>query len=188
MKLKEKMFFEFILFSLAIFRHIFFIVLLTFCSATTNAQTINVNKGDVTGLPLPRFVSVKSNKVNVRRGPNPTYQIDWVYTRSGVPLKVIAEYENWRRVEDFQGEGGWIHSRLLSGNRFVIFLKSRTLLKRRPKDGSPTLAVVQQGGIAKFINKTGLWSEVSVQGYSGWIPNESVWGTLNGNDQEKNKK
>jgi SH3-like domain-containing protein len=169
------MFFELISLSLAIFRGIFFIFFLTFCSATANAQTINVNKGDVTGLPLPRFVSVKSNKVNVRRGPNSTYQIDWVYTKSGVPLKVIAEYENWRRVEDFQGEGGWIHSRLLSGNRFVIFLKNRTLLKRRPNEGSPTLAVVQQGVIAKFVDKNGLWSEVSVQGYSGWIRNESVW-------------
>ena len=182
------MFFEFILLRVAVFRHIFFIVLLIFLGANINAQTINLSKGDVTGLALPRFVSVKSNKVNVRRGPNSTYQIDWVYTRSGVPLKVIAEYENWRRVEDFQGEGGWIHSRLLSGNRFVIFLKNRTLLKRKPNDRSPTLAVVQQGVIAKFINKTGLWSEVSVQGYSGWIPNKSVWGTLTGNDQEKNKK
>ena len=170
------MFFEFILLRLAVLKYIFVLVLLTFYSANVNAQTINVNKGDVTGLPLPRFVSAKSNKVNVRRGPNPTYQIDWVYMRSGVPLKVIAEYENWRRVEDFQGEGGWIHSRLLSGKRSVIFLKNRTLLKRKPNERSPTLAVIKQGVIAKFIAKTGLWSEVSVQGYSGWIPDESVWG------------
>ena len=177
MKLKEKIFFKFVLsFSTAI-RVIFFIVFLTICTAAINAQTISASKGDVTGLPLPRFVSVKHNKVNVRRGPNSSYQIDWVYTQSGVPLKITAEFENWRRVEDSEGEGGWVHSRLLSGKRFVIFLENRTFLKRRPYKKSPTLAIIQQGVIAKLITNTDLWSKISVQGYSGWIPNLKVWGT-----------
>ena len=179
------MFCEFILFRLATLNSSFAALILIFCSATINAQTIDLNKGDVTGLPIPRFVSVKSNKVNVRRGPNSTYQIDWVYTRQGIPLKVTAEYENWRKVEDFQGEGGWVHSRLLSGTKFVIFQKNGTFLKRRPNERSPSLAVVQNGVIAKLNATVGLWSEVSVQGYSGWIPNISVWGASTEKTQEK---
>ena len=179
------MFFGFILLRLADFNIVFFALLLTFCSTAVSAQTINVDKGDVTGLPLPRFVSVKSNKVNVRRGPNSTYQIDWIYTRYGVPLKVTAEYENWRRVEDFQGEGGWVHSRLLSGTRFVIFLENSTLLKRRPNERSPTLAVIQKGVIARLSDKIALWCKISTQGYSGWVRSAQVWGTSSDNTKEK---
>lgn len=185
MKLKEKMFFKFVLSLPTAVRATIFIVFLTFCTVSINAQTISSSKGDVTGLPLPRFVSVKPNKVNVRRGPNPSYQIDWVYQQSGVPLKITAEFENWRRVEDFEGEGGWVHSRLLSGKRFVIFLENRTFLKRNPYKKSPALAIVQQGVIAKLITGTELWSEVSVQGYKGWIPNLKVWGTSSDNFPKK---
>ena len=162
---------------------IFFII--TFCFIiiclfvyTSNAKTLEVTKGNVTGLPIPRFVSIKSNKVNVRRGPNSTYQIDWVYTRAGVPLKVTAEYENWRRIEDFQGEGGWVHSRLLSGKRFVIFVENKSILKRRPNRESPAVAIVEKGVIARLVSSMGEWSEIFIEGHYGWILNESVWGTL----------
>jgi SH3-like domain-containing protein len=65
--------------------------------------------GCVTNLPLPRFVSLKGNEGNARRGPGLTHRIDWVFTRSGMPLRITAEFENWRRVEDFEGAGGWVH-------------------------------------------------------------------------------
>ena len=150
----------------------------------TFAQTVVSNKGDITGLPLPRFVSVKSNKVNVRRGPNSTYQIDWVYTRAGVPLKITAEYGNWRRVEDFQGEGGWIHARLLSGKRFVIFLEKESILKRRPNKKAPSVAIIQQGVIGRFLSIAGNWCQVSVEGYSGWVSRDLVWGAIGNKTSE----
>ena len=164
-------------------RKVFFIQLacclfIVFPANNGNAQTKNIKKGDETGLPLPRFVSVKSNKVNVRRGPNSTYQIDWVYTRAGVPLKITAEYENWRKVEDFQGEGGWIHSRLLSGKRFVIFLDRRTVLKRKPNKNSPAIAIIEKDVIGRLVSTVGDWNEVSVGGLSGWVLSESTWGTF----------
>ena len=145
---------------------------------SANGQTKKFNRGDVTGLPLPRFVSVKSSKVNVRRGPNYSYQIDWVYTRVGLPLKVTAEYENWRRVEDFQGEGGWIHSRLLSGKRFIIFVNNKTILKRKPNKKSPPVAIVERGVIGRLVSTVGAWSEISVDGHSGWVSSKAVWGSL----------
>ena len=114
----------------------------------------------------------------MRRGPNSTYQIDWVYTRAGVPLKITAEYENWRRVEDFQGEGGWIHSRLLSGKRFVIFLDRRTVLKRKPNKNSPAIAIIEKDVIGRLVSTVGDWNEVSVEGLSGWVLSKSTWGTF----------
>ena len=162
-------------------RIILCLTITSFFVCNSHAQTKDIIKGSVTGLPIPRFVSVKSNKVNVRRGPNSTHQIDWVYTRAGVPLKVTAEYENWRRIEDFQGKGGWVHSRLLSGKRFVIFVHNRTVLKRRPNRKSPAVAIIEKGVIARLVASKGEWSEILIEGYSGWVLNESVWGTLRKN-------
>lgn len=154
------------------------VVLISCFSPNFSTLSANTEIGGVTGLPLPRFVSVKSSKVNVRRGPNSTYQIDWVYTKVGVPLKVTAEFDNWRQVEDFQGEGGWIHSRLLSGKRFVVFLEKNSILKRKPNKNSPAVAIIEKGVIARLISTTGDWVEVSVEDYSGWTPSKFVWGTF----------
>ena len=153
-------------------------LIICFFSFSAVGQIETKSKGDVTGLPLPRFVSVKSSKVNVRRGPSYNYQIDWVYTRAGVPLKVIAEHGNWRKVEDFQGEGGWIHSRLLSGKKFVIFVDNKTILLRKRNKKSPPVAIVNQGVIGRLVSTVGTWSEISVNGYSGWVPSKAVWGSL----------
>jgi SH3-like domain-containing protein len=76
--------------------------------------------GCVTNLPLPRFVSLKGSEGNARRGPGLTHRIDWVFTRAGMPLKITAEFENWRRVEDSEGAGGWVHYSLLSGVRTAL--------------------------------------------------------------------
>lgn len=156
---------------------IFLFFLMLFFMSPINAQTKNSEKGDVTGLPIPRFVSAKSNKVNVRRGPNATYQIDWVYTRAGVPFKIIAEYGNWRQVEDSQGEGGWVHSRLLSGKRFIVTIEDEVILKRKPNQKSPAVATIQKGVIGKLVTIAGNWAQISVDGYSGWVLQKSVWGT-----------
>jgi len=176
------MIFKFFLNKMNFFKITFFFIVTSLFVCVSKAQTMDLTKGNVTGLPIPRFVSIKSNKVNVRRGPNSTYQIDWVYTRAGVPLKVTAEYENWRRIEDFQGEGGWVHSRLLSGKRFVIFVDNKSILKRRPNRKSPAVAIIEKGVIARLVSSTGEWSEIFIKGHSGWVSNESVWGTLNKKD------
>ena len=172
------MIFETFLRKLIVTKALFCFALIYLCSCVVLAETKTIDQGNVTGLPLPRFVSVKSNKVNVRRGPNSTYQIDWVYIRAGVPLKVIAEYENWRKVEDFQGEGGWVHSRLLSGKRFVIILDEGVILKRKPNNRSPAVALLKKGVIGSLLLTVGDWSQISVNNHSGWVLNAAVWGTF----------
>ena len=77
-------------------------------------------RGKVTNLPIPRFVSLKAEEGNVRRGPSLSHRIDWVYTRRNMPLEVTGEHGHWRRVRDRDGQGGWVHYSLLSGARHVI--------------------------------------------------------------------
>ncbi len=145
------------------------------------SQTSRSSFGDVTGLPIPRFVSTKSDRVNVRIGPGRDYSINWVYRRKGLPLKVIAEYDNWRKVEDFEGEGGWVHSRLISGNRFIIFLSETSNLKRKANEKSPNLAIIERGVIAKLLSTSPSWCKVSVNGFSGWVLRSRVWGVEKNN-------
>ena len=78
---------------------------------------IAIATGSVSGLPVPRFVSLKSDRVNVRAGPNKDQDVRWVYTRAGMPVEITAEFENWRRIRDWEGAEGWVYHSLLSGKR-----------------------------------------------------------------------
>ena len=84
--------------------------------------------GDTTsGLPIPRFVSIKTDRVNVRGGPDKDHDVAWIYTRVGWPVEITAEFENWRRIRDSDGTEGWVYHSLLSGKRTaVVQLKAKT--------------------------------------------------------------
>jgi len=114
------------------------------------ARAAEPARGPVTNLPMPRFVSVKSAEVNVRRGPSLGHRIDWVYRRKDLPLRVTAEYGHWRRVEDRDGQGGWVHYALLSGTRSVLVDAAETPLRLRPDPEAPTLAVAKRGVVARI--------------------------------------
>ena len=134
--------------------------------------------GPVTGLPLPRFVSLGTNRGNARRGPSLTQRIDWVYTRKGMPLKLTEEYDHWRRVEDKDGLGGWIHYSLLSGARTVVILKSMAELHASPSAHARVTAQAQQNAIAHLFAARPGWCRIGAQGDSGWIERQDVWGLL----------
>ncbi len=76
--------------------------------------------GSVSGLPIPRFVSLKSDRVNARSGPNKDQEVRWVYTHAGMPVEITAEFENWRRIRDWEGAEGWVYHTLLSGKRTAV--------------------------------------------------------------------
>jgi SH3-like domain-containing protein len=97
-------------------------------------------KGPVTNLPMPRYVSLKAGEANARRGPSLSHKIDWVYKRRGVPLEIYAEYENWRRVRDYEGAGGWIHYSLLSGVRTVLITQDSTNVFRKHDENATVVA------------------------------------------------
>jgi len=132
--------------------------------------------GCVTNLPLPRFVSLKGTEGNARRGPGLTHRIDWVFTRSGMPLMVTAEYENWRRVEDFEGAGGWVHYALLSGVRTVLVTLDMAEFRHTPEDRSTVVAQAEMGVIGRVLECEIDWCRVAIEGQRGWVRKSSIWG------------
>lgn len=138
------------------------------------------------GLPLPRFVSLKSGKVNSRIGPGINYAVDWLYMKPGLPMEVIQEYDNWRRVRDADGSEGWVLQSLLSGRRTGIAApwqkgKETTIeLKAQPQDSARVVAIVEPGAIGTIRNCDGKWCEMSFGGRAGWMAQSQVWGAYPG--------
>lgn len=142
------------------------------------------SKGAVTSLPLPRFVSLKTGEGNARRGPGLTHRIDWVFTRAGMPLRITAEYEHWRRVEDADGEGGWIHYSLLSGVRSVMVQQDMAEFRAQPDARADVLFQAEMGVIGKIVECHNGWCRISVDGDKGWVPEQTLWGVDPGEDIE----
>lgn len=141
---------------------------------------ISIPAGDVRGpetnLPMPRFVSLKVDETNVRRGPSLTHRVDWVFTRRDMPLQIVAEYGHWRRVIDRDGQGGWIHYAMLSGVRTVIVDQDMEPLFSRPDSRSRETAVLQAGVIARINKCEPDWCQISAGGFRGWAPKTALWG------------
>ena len=133
-------------------------------------------KGPVTNLPLPRFVSMKASEANVRRGPSLTHRIDWVFQRRDIPVVITAEHGHWRRIEDREGAGGWIHYSLLSGARTAIVERDMLDLMSRPEDGSIVIARLELGVIARIERCAPAWCRLSAGGHKGWAVKSALWG------------
>jgi len=145
-------------------------------AAGLTAEAAEVRPGPVTGLPTPRFVSLRSGEGNARRGPGMTHRIDWVFTRRNMPLRVTAEFEHWRRVEDAEGLGGWMHFALLSGVRHVLVERDMTPLHLQADGRAPVVGWMEAGVIAR-VQSCGLdWCRLRVEGLRGWAPRDALWG------------
>ena len=130
-----------------------------------------------TGLPLPRFVSLKGDKVNLRRGPSLDYKIDWVYKRKHLPLMIVSEFDHWRKVTDFEGYSGWIYKDLLSGSRYIIVKKEETLLRNKASFDSLGKAILKKEVIGKLIDCEGKWCFIRIKNIRGYVLAEDIWGT-----------
>ncbi len=133
-------------------------------------------RGPVTNLPIPRFVSLKASEGNVRRGPSLTHRIDWVFQRRNMPLVVTGEFGHWRRVRDREGAGGWVHYSLLSGVRTVIVERDMLPLLMKPDPAAPVNANVELGVVARLGECLADWCRITAGGYRGWVPRDSLWG------------
>jgi len=140
----------------------------------------DLTTGSVSGLPVPRFVSLKSDRVNVRSGPNKDQEVRWVYTRAGMPVEITAEFENWRRIRDWEGAEGWVYHSLLSGKRSAVVvptLKDDLVpLYERADVKSPEAARLQSGVLGQIKSCTGSWCELVGKNFDGWIRQERLWG------------
>lgn len=141
------------------------------------------------GLPVPRFVSLKSDRVNLRKGPGTDYPTGWVYRRAGLPVEVIKEFESWREVRDSEGATGWVLQSLLSGRRTALVLpwarksgSSPPLVPIMASDSehSGVIVNVEAGVIADLHSCDGRWCRVTVDQYSGYIAQKKLWGVYEG--------
>jgi SH3-like domain-containing protein len=136
----------------------------------TNAQ----RKGS--GLPIPRFASLRSDEVNVRTGPGTRYPVDWVFKRKSMPVEIVAEYENWRKIRDWQGASGWVHQSLLTGKRSFIIASKPASLHKTPAPAADVVAKLEPEVIGEIRSCTGGWCRIRVSGVSGCIERASIWG------------
>jgi SH3-like domain-containing protein len=136
------------------------------------------------GLPIPRFVSLKAEKVNVRRGPSSEHPVAWVFQRKGLPVEVVAEFETWRRVRDSDGEEGWSLQNMLSGKRTAVIApwkQGQTVpLLAASKPGAGLVAQATAGVLADVEGCNGQWCEVDAGGYDGFIEQTQLWGVYPG--------
>ncbi len=148
----------------------------TVAAADATAAARDPGKGAVTNLPLPRFVTLKSGDGNARRGPGLTHRIDWVFVKSGMPLLLTAEYENWRRVEDAEGLGGWVHYSLLSGTRSVLVAQDMAEFRYAAEAGSEVMFQAERGVLGRLLECSVDWCRVNTNGEKGWILKTALWG------------
>ncbi len=140
------------------------------------------------GLPVPRFVSLKSDRVHARQGPSLEHKVLWVYTRAGLPLEVIREFEGWRQVRDSEGAEGWVLQSLVSGRRTALILPWELKGGQVPKiellangaDGARPVAIVEAGVIANVRDCDKTWCSVSVGEYRGYVQQNKLWGVYPG--------
>lgn len=158
-------------------RRVLIATLLSVATAAAQAGAADAPgaRGPVTNLPLPRYVSLKAAEGNVRRGPSLHHRIDWVFKRRAMPLRITAEHEHWRRVEDRDGAGGWMHYALLSGARTVI-VEADLPLRSRPDAESPVTVRAEAGVVARLGKCTPDWCRLRAAGHRGWAPKTALWG------------
>lgn len=138
--------------------------------------------GPASGLPVPRFVSLKSDRVNVRAGPSKDHDVVWVYMRAGLPVEITAEFENWRRIRDWEGAEGWVYHTMLSGRRTALVApqtKSQTdLLPMYERAGgeAPVAAKLQPGVLGSVKRCSEGWCRMTGERFDGWIEQPRLWG------------
>lgn len=134
------------------------------------------------GLPIPRFVSLKSSEVNMRVGPGERYPIEWVYRRKNWPVEVVEEFGHWRKIRDFEGTGGWVHKNLLAGTRSAIILNQRTPLLSEPDEAAAILVQVDPLVAGIIEECTPNWCHLTFGKTNGWIQRSKLWGVYGNED------
>jgi SH3-like domain-containing protein len=152
--------------------------LLTLASAV--GPTHAGNDSNTGSLPVPRFVSIKADRVNVRGGADKDHEVSFIFTRVGWPVEITAQFEDWRRIRDWDGSEGWVYHSLLSSKRTVaVQLKSKTdlaPLRAKPDAQSPVTAKLEVGVIAAVETCTGTWCHIAGKNFDGWVAQNELWG------------
>jgi SH3-like domain-containing protein len=136
------------------------------------------------GLPLPRFVTLKASKVNVRKGPSHEHAIAWVFLRKGLPVEVTAESDNWRKIRDSDGSEGWIQQSMLTGKRNALVAswvgKKGIMLRAQPNAKAEAVVNLAGGVMGQIDSCNGGWCYLSTQDYEGYARQDELWGVYPG--------
>lgn len=124
----------------------------------------------------PHFVSLRHDTVNVRTGPGTQYPVDWVFKRARLPVEAIAEFEQWIRVRDYEGEEGWVHRRLLSPDRWAVVTGSLRTVRQRPSEDSPPVLFAEPGVQGRLLACRDNWCQIEIRARRGWLPRDLLWG------------
>ena len=156
----------------------FLLALLAVCLSfgTVNAAA---NEESETGLELPRMVSLRSSLINARSGPGNRYPIEWVYKQRGAPVEIIAEFELWRKIRDWEGSESWVHKAMLTGRRFVrVNNLGENKVYAKPEKGAKVIAKVEDGVVGeidKCPSKNSMCL-IKFDGARGWMPRQVLFG------------
>ena len=160
--------------------YLFLGFLLTFGAVPAMHVQGPLAQGKSTGLPLPRFVSLRAGEVNLRTGPGVQYPVDWVFLRRNLPVEIIAEYGTWRKIRDWQGTQGWVHQSMLAGTRTLIVTGETRTIRRKADANSGLVAKIEAGAIGRLVSCPDLngWCRVEAGGRNGWLRRVDFWGVL----------
>lgn len=150
-------------------------------AAASQEELAAGRKRGPSGLPIPRFVSLKADEVNMRRGPGGDHAVTWVFRRAGLPVEIIAEFDNWRQVRDSEGATGWVLGPLLSGRRTALVApwskeKQIFALYASPAASSAVKARLEPGLLVNLLSCDGRWCKLTAPPHSGWMSQDSLWG------------
>jgi SH3-like domain-containing protein len=158
--------------------------LLAFLLAAPATAASDGPLGPVSGLPIPRFVSLKTDRVNVRQGPTKEHGVAWIFQRGSLPVEITAEFETWRRIRDADGAEGWVYHSLLSGKRTVVvtpWTKEEAIeLRTRAEAAAPVSALLEPGVLASVRACDGNWCRIEGNGFGGYLEQEKLWGVYPG--------
>lgn len=134
------------------------------------------SRPSVTGLAVPRYVSLRSDEVNLRTGPGVRYPVEWILQRRHMPVEILAEFENWRKIRDWQGTEGWVHESMLSGRRYAVVTGEVRNLRRQPDPKAPAVARLEPGVVAELLDCRDQWCRLDSDGFKGWLMRSEFWG------------
>lgn len=146
--------------------------------------TVYAQSPSGSGLPVPRFVSLRASEANMRAGPGEQYPIKWTYRRAGLPFEVVQEYQHWRQVRDWQGTEGWMHSSMLSGKRSVIVTGNVRILRAEADPDSAVIARIEGKvvGRLKSCPHNLDWCYIQFDNVAGWLRRNEIWGVFSGEE------
>ncbi len=133
---------------------------------------------------LPRFAALRADEVNLRAGPGKQYPVEWVFLRRFLPVEVVAEYGQWRKVRDADGSEGWVHESLLTGRRWVMITGAVRTLYRKPARSAAPVLRAEPGVLGRLRACRGDWCRIEIGDRTGWIARGEIWGVYPGETVE----